>query len=98
MKTPDIRGRVIEHVLERAYRAGVDDIHLIAALALHRRMTPAELKRAVGPRIFDEFYPDRLYNHDAEDPGRDRQPRRDRATARPSSCPSAPPSPTCSST
>ena len=68
MKTPDIRGRVIEHVLERAYRAGVDDIHLIAALALHRRMTPAELKRAVGPRVFDEFYPDRLYNHDAEDP------------------------------
>ena len=67
MKTPDIRGRVIEHVLERAYRAGVDDIHLIAALALHRRMTPAELKRAVGARIFDEFYPDRLYNHDAED-------------------------------
>ena len=68
MKLPDIRGRVIEHVLERAYRAGVEDIHLIAALALHRRMTPAELKRAVGIRIFDEFYPDRLYNHDAEDP------------------------------
>ncbi|HET6551444.1 MAG TPA: lactate racemase domain-containing protein, partial [Solirubrobacter sp.] len=67
MKTPDIRGRVIEHVLERAYRAGVDDIHLIAALALHRRMTSAELRRTVGPRIFDEFYPDRLYNHDAED-------------------------------
>ena len=68
MKTPDIRSRVIEQVLERAYRAGVEDIHLIAALALHRRMTPAELRRAVGTRIFDEFYPDRLYNHDAEDP------------------------------
>ena len=68
MKLPDIRGRVIEHVLERAYRAGVEDIHLIAALALHRRMTPAELKRALGARIFDEFHPDRLYNHDAEDP------------------------------
>src|SRR3954463_4764864 len=67
MKRPDIRGRVIEQVLERAYRAGVDDIHLIAALALHRRMTAAELKRAVGARVFDEFYPGRLYNHDAED-------------------------------
>ena len=97
MKTPDIRGRVIEHVLERAYRAGVDDIHLIAALALHRRMTPAELKRAVGPRIFDEFYPDRLYNHDAEDRTRSSASARP-ATARPSSSPSAPPSPTCSST
>jgi lactate racemase len=68
MRTPDIRQQVIEQVLERAYRAGVDDIHLIAALALHRRMTPAELKRAVGPRVFDDFFPDRLYNHDAEDP------------------------------
>jgi len=68
MRTPDIRQRVIEQVLERAYRAGVDDIHLIAALAVHRRMTPAELRRAVGPRVFEEFFPDRLYNHDAEDP------------------------------
>jgi hypothetical protein len=68
MRTPDVRQQVIERVLERAYRAGVDDIHLIAALAVHRRMTPAELRRAVGPRVFDAFYPDRLYNHDAEDP------------------------------
>jgi hypothetical protein len=68
MRTPDIRQRVIEQVLERAYRAGVDDIHLIAALAVHRRMTPGELRRAVGSRVFEEFFPDRLYNHDAEDP------------------------------
>src|SRR3954463_16041314 len=68
MRAPDIRARVIEQVLERAYRAGVDDIHLIAALALHRRMTPDELEAAVGPRVFAEFFPDRLYNHDAEDP------------------------------
>ncbi len=68
MRLPDARQQVIEQVLERAYRAGVDDIHLIAALALHRRMTAAELKRAVGPHVFDAFYPDRLYNHDAEDP------------------------------
>jgi hypothetical protein len=68
MRAPDIRQRVIEQVLERAYRAGVDDIHLIAALAVHRRMTPAELRRAVGARVFEEFFPDRLYNHDAEDP------------------------------
>src|SRR6478752_2435003 len=44
MREPDIRGRVIEQVLERAYRAGVEDIHLIAALALHRRMTPDETR------------------------------------------------------
>ena len=68
MKTPDIRGRIIEHVLELAAGAGVDDVELIAALSLHRRMTPAELKRAVGERVFRSFYPDGLYNHDAEDP------------------------------
>jgi len=68
MRVPDVRGRIIERVLERAYRAGIDDIHLIAALALHRRMTPAELRHAVGSAVFDAFDSDELYNHDAEDP------------------------------
>src|SRR6266487_4657405 len=67
MQTPDIRGRVIEHVLELAARAGVDDVRLIVANSLHRRMTPAEIKRAVGERVFRSFYPDALTNHDAED-------------------------------
>ena len=31
-------------------------------------MTAAEMKRMVGQKIFDAFYPDRYYNHDAEDP------------------------------
>src|SRR4051794_17028338 len=39
MRRPDIRQRVIEAVLDLAAAAGVDDVHLIAALALHRRMT-----------------------------------------------------------
>src|SRR6202171_6635263 len=36
MKSPDIRQRVIEAVLDHAAQAGVDDVVLIAALALHR--------------------------------------------------------------
>ncbi|MFZ9886424.1 MAG: lactate racemase domain-containing protein [Myxococcota bacterium] len=68
MKKPDVRQRIIEIVLEILADHGVDDIHLIAALAVHRRMTEAELKHTVGERVFREFYPDRLYNHDAEDP------------------------------
>ena len=32
-------------------------------------MTPAELRARSAPRVFDAFFPDRLYNHDAEDPG-----------------------------
>lgn len=67
MRSPDIRQRVIEQVLELAARAGVDDVALVVANSLHRRMTPAEIKRAVGERVFRSFWPDRLTNHDAED-------------------------------
>jgi len=68
MRRPDVRQRVIEAVLDLAAEAGVDDVHLIAALALHRRMTEAELRHAVGDRVYDAFAPHGLlYNHDAED-------------------------------
>ncbi|MEQ8716939.1 MAG: lactate racemase domain-containing protein [Acidimicrobiales bacterium] len=69
MRRPDIRQRIIEAVLDLAAAAGVDDVHLIAALALHRRMTENELRHAVGDRVYDAFAPSgQLYNHDAEDP------------------------------
>jgi hypothetical protein len=69
MRRPDIRQRVIEAVLDMAADAGVEDVHLICALALHRRMTEAELRHAVGDRVYDAFAPrGLLYQHDAEDP------------------------------
>ncbi len=69
MRRPDVRQRIIEAVLDLAAEAGVDDVHIIAALALHRRMTEDELRHAVGDRVYDSFAPDGLlYNHDAEDP------------------------------
>jgi hypothetical protein len=69
MRQPDIRQRVIEAVLDLAADAGVDDEHLIAAQALHRRMTEAELRHAVGDRVYDAFADTgQLYNFDAEDP------------------------------
>ncbi|MHB8670493.1 MAG: NPN-dependent hydroxyacid isomerase, LarAH14/15/16 family [Acidimicrobiales bacterium] len=69
MQRPDVRQRVIEAVLDLAAEAGVDDVVLIAALALHRRMTDAELRHALGDRIFDAFAPHGLLlQHDAEDP------------------------------
>ena len=68
MRAPDIRQRIIEQVLTMAADAGVDDVHIVAANALHRRMTPAELKHIVGERVFRSFHPQGLlYNHDAED-------------------------------
>ena len=49
MRSPDAREIILEVLLERLARKGVTDIHLIAALALHRRMTPREIRHAVGP-------------------------------------------------
>ncbi len=69
MERPDIRQMVIEEVLDRAASAGVDDVVLIVALALHRRMTEAELRHAIGDRVYDAFAPNGLLTqHDAEDP------------------------------
>jgi hypothetical protein len=67
MRPPDVRQRVLEQVLEVAARRGVDDVQLIVANSLHRRMTPAEIRRAVGERVFRSFHPEALSNHDAED-------------------------------
>jgi len=69
MQAPDVRQLVIEEVLDMAATAGVDDVMLIAALALHRRMTEEELRHALGDRIYDAFAPSGLLTqHDAEDP------------------------------
>jgi len=69
MAAPDIRQMVIEAVLDEAAAAGVDDVVLIAALALHRRMTEPELRHALGNRVYDAFAPSgNLLQHDAEDP------------------------------
>jgi hypothetical protein len=69
MRTPDIRQRVLEQVLELAARKGVDDVQLLVANSLHRRMTGGEIKRVVGERVFRSFWPDALRNFDAEEPG-----------------------------
>jgi nickel-dependent lactate racemase len=67
MKLPDIRQTVLTIVLELLSSYGVDDVQLIVANCLHRRMTAWEVKRMVGEKIFNAYWPDKLYNHDAED-------------------------------
>jgi len=68
MRRTDIRGKVIEAVLTRAAAAGVDDVALVSANGLDRRMTAEELQHIVGERVFRSFYADGLLtNHDAED-------------------------------
>lgn len=68
MRRPDTRQRIVEAVLDLAAEAGVDDIHIIAALGLHRRMHEYELRHVLGDRVVDAFLPrGMLYQHDAED-------------------------------
>ncbi len=67
MKRPDVRERVLTIVLEMLADYGVDDVELIVATGVHRRMKAHEIRHMVGDKIFDAYYPDKLYNHDAED-------------------------------
>ncbi|MGH9470951.1 MAG: lactate racemase domain-containing protein [Terriglobia bacterium] len=69
MKRPDVRQSVLTILVEMLAASGVEDVHIIIATSFHRRMSAAEIKRAVGSQIFGAFYPDRLYNHDGEAPG-----------------------------
>ena len=68
MARPDVRQTVLEIVCEMLADHGVDDVHIIVATSLHRRMTDGEIRRMVGDKILNEYWPDRLYNHDACDP------------------------------
>ncbi len=66
---PDIRQQSLEVLLPMLYEIGVrkENIQLICAVALHRKMKKHELARMVGPAIMREFYPQQLFNFDAED-------------------------------
>jgi hypothetical protein len=69
MPRPDLRETTLNVVLDLLARKGVEDVHILIATSFHRRMTPGEIRHAVGSRIFNAYYPDRLYNHDGEQPG-----------------------------
>ena len=67
MQSPDMRQLVIEEVVELAAGKGVEDLKIIIANSLHRRMNSDEIKHAVGERVHRSFFPKDLTNHDAED-------------------------------
>jgi lactate racemase len=68
MRRPDIRQLILEIVCGMLADHGVDDVHIIVATSLHRRMHDHEIRRMVGDKVWNEYWPDRLYNHDACDP------------------------------
>jgi nickel-dependent lactate racemase len=65
MRRPDVRERLLTIVLEMLADHGVEDVEIIVATGVHRRMKAHEIRHMVGDRIFDAYFPDRLYNHDA---------------------------------
>ena len=46
----------------------IEDVTLVCAIGLHRKNTVEEWRDYLGDRIVEAFWPDRLINHDAEDP------------------------------
>jgi len=68
MKTPDCRQIALEVVLDYLAEAGVDDFHLVVAVALHRHMHDHEVRYQCGRKIYNAYWHKRkLYNYDAED-------------------------------
>ena len=57
---------MLEIVLDLFYDYAVDDVEMVIATAFHRPMSDKEIKHIVGSKIFNKYWPDRLYNHDAE--------------------------------
>ena len=69
MKRPDIRQLQVECVLELLRDYAITDVELIIATAFHRPMTESDVRHMLGDEIVGEYWPDRLYNHDAGKPG-----------------------------
>ncbi|MBS1303382.1 lactate racemase domain-containing protein [Loktanella sp. SALINAS62] len=57
---------VVEELLKGGTK--IENITLICAIGLHRMNTFDEWRDYLGPTIVDQFWPDRLINHDAENP------------------------------
>jgi lactate racemase len=57
-------------IVEELLRGGIkkEDITLLCAPGLHRKNHREDMLGYLGKDIMDEFYPDRIFQHDAEDP------------------------------
>src|SRR5215468_10633721 len=55
MRRPDVRERVLTIVLELLADHGVEDIEIIVATGVHRKMKAHEVRHMVGERIFDAY-------------------------------------------
>ncbi len=66
----DVRQAIIERICELAAQVGVDDVALVAATGVRRKMTDGECAAVLGDRLCQSFLPDgNLFSHDCEAPG-----------------------------
>ena len=68
LRQPDARQQMLEIVLDMLAHKGIDDVHILIVTAYHRNMEPFEIRWQVGDKIFDAYYPEQLYNMDADGP------------------------------
>ncbi|SDB85154.1 protein of unknown function [Raineyella antarctica] len=65
----DIRGRLVERILDVAAERRVDDVQVLLAIGTGRRLGAAELAAVLGRRVVDALGPDHLVvQHDLADP------------------------------
>ncbi len=79
MRRPDVRERVLTIVLEMLADHGVDDVEMIIATSVHRRMTGDEVRHIVGDKIFDAYWPEPPLQPRRRRPARHEVRRHDRA-------------------
>ncbi len=68
MARPDLRQTMLEITLGFLEEAGLDEFRIVIARGLNRRMTPGEIRRMLGNALYERFYPERILQHDAENP------------------------------
>ncbi len=68
MKSPDIRGIMMDQVERLCIEEGVSDLEFICSVALHRPIRPDEFRHICGGRLYRKYYPGRMRNYNAIDP------------------------------
>lgn len=67
MKSPDLRGVMMDQVERICVEEGVTDLEFICSIALHRPIRPDEFRHICGRRLYRKYYPARMRNPNAID-------------------------------
>jgi hypothetical protein len=68
MKSPDIRGILMDQVERLCAEEGIADLEFVCSIALHRPIRPDEFRHICGGRLYRKYFPGRMRNYNALDP------------------------------